>query len=832
MLAHFTKMALKALLRFKLHSTINFLSLGFGFICFISALLLANYMDSYDQHWPNADRIYNLVIRNTGEANGPDKFPIINEPAARYLRTYFPDIPDIVKASIGDIADISIDGEAHTVTARYVEDRFFNIFPVEFSHGLQTGEPLLPNTVAITEEAATRLFSRVDVIGERILIGNEHDAVIGAVARSLESPSHLDSGVTLFSSDFYIPMAIRDESRRLSRIAAGIDPNADQWQNQSEYVYLKIPQDRDFDLESFHQELDEFVQATLPEDLRVDMTYELIPVNQLLMTTLAFVTAGFNISTILIVAGVLVLLIGCLNYSNLVIAQLSLRSQEIAVEKILGSKRSMLIFQYCFESLLFVLISLSVVFAVTAIVLSVLGSFGLIGVGPAMLLNPRLLFWLALIIAMIVLIAGCYPALRTVTVPLISMLRPKGSAGYSGRLRAAMVGVQFFISGTLMILAFVMFAQNSTMTQQLDGEVADPKIVITTGIDTLTVDYELLKNELTSHPGVHSVSRVDITPWSISSSPVDLSRSSDLNEAVVLIGNRDVGYDYAETMEVSFLAGRDFSQDRANDRSPSFADVTPNGGPYSILLDNSAAQALGFTDAPSAVGETIYRHLGPPTVEREMVVEMMVIGAIDDLKYQFVDFGTFGISGDALILTPEYANLMVIKIAKENVNDALSHVDETWARLMPETPMQRLFVDDLFYMGYNLFLSVSVAIAVLSTLGFLIASIGLLGNATFITNIRQKEVGIRKVMGASSSRLLRMLLLDFAKPILIANAIAWPIGYLVGNVYVSLFATRAELTLFPFIVSFALSALIAFIAVASQSWKSARVRPAMVLRYE
>jgi len=96
-LAHFLRMALKALLRFKLHSAINFLSLGFGFICFVTAVLLANYMDSYDQQWPNANRIYNVVIRNVGEGTGPDKFPIVNDPAARYLRSYFPDIPNIVK---------------------------------------------------------------------------------------------------------------------------------------------------------------------------------------------------------------------------------------------------------------------------------------------------------------------------------------------------------------------------------------------------------------------------------------------------------------------------------------------------------------------------------------------------------------------------------------------------------------------------------------------------------------------------------------------------------------------------------------------------------------
>lgn len=417
MLPHFLRMALKALLRFKLHSEINFLSLGFGFICFVTAVLLANYMDSYDQQWPNANRIYNVVIRNVSEGTGPDKFPIVNDPAARYLRSYFPDFPNIVKASMGDLDNVTIDGQSHTVTSRYVEERFFDIFPVEFLFGLETGQALPPNTGVITEQAAMRLYNRLDVVGERLLIDNEYDVAIAAVVKRPESPSHLDSGVTLFSSDFYFPMEIRDNANRRRRIAAGVDPDADQWANQSSYVYIEIPEDMEFDQEPFHQELNEFVQATLPEDLRDSQTYELIPINQLVMTTLAFVTAGFSITTVLLAAGVLVLLIGCLNYSNLVIAQLSLRSQEIAIQKILGSKRGLLIVQYCFESLLFVALTLAIVLLVMSGVLRVMGSFGIIGVGPAMLLNPGLWLSLLLVITVVVLIAGCYPALRTVTVP-------------------------------------------------------------------------------------------------------------------------------------------------------------------------------------------------------------------------------------------------------------------------------------------------------------------------------------------------------------------------------------------------------------------------------
>jgi putative ABC transport system permease protein len=298
------------------------------------------------------------------------------------------------------------------------------------------------------------------------------------------------------------------------------------------------------------------------------------------------------------------------------------------------------------------------------------------------------------------------------------------------------------------------------------------------------------------------------------------------------MGRHFVDYDFSETMAQPITAGRDFSRERSNDLVPAFAKLTPASGPFSLIVDDQAAQSFGWENADVAVGETVYLQLAPPDIEREMAVEFTIIGAMSDRKYEFIDFGAFGVQGHVYLLKPESAPIMIVKVSRENLNQALQHIDASWSSLMPDIPLRREFVDDLFYSIYGIFLSISVAIGALSIFGFFVASIGLLGNATFITNIRGKEVGIRKVMGASSGKLLRMLLLDFAKPIMIANTIAWPLGYVIGNAYTSLFAARAEITLIPFLVSLGLSVLIAFLAVISQSWKSANVRPAQILRYE
>lgn len=830
-LSHFSKMAIKALIRFKLHTVISLLSLTFGFLCYVSAVLISNYAQSFDQHFPNSGRIFNIISRSDGEA-GPDKFPIVNQPAARYLRAAFPEIPNIVRSSTAYPQDVSVEGQTIAFDTRYVEPRFFDIFPLEMINGLATGEDLPPNSVLMSEAAAQRTFGTLNVVGERLLINNRHDVSVAGVFANATYPSHLQSSVELFNTELIAPIELTDNVINEQIAAAGGDPNADRWGNQSDNVYVEIPEDMPFDFDAFNERLHEFVETTVPDEYKEHMTYELSPINKMITTQFALVTGGFDITDILIVAGALVLMIGCLNYSNLVIAQLSLRGQEIGVQKILGAKRSLLLVQYCFESLLFVAFALTLTLLLLFFALSSLQSAGIPGIAPVMLLDPAL--WLAIlsVAAVIVAIAGGYPALRTATVPLVSMLRPKGSSGYSGRLRALMVGLQFFVSGTLMIMAIIMFGQNRAMTNQLDGSRIDPKIAISTPIDTYTVDSDLLIDQLKQHPAVVSVTQVDTLPWEISSSGTYVSPTRDTEADRAQIGYHYVGYEYLQTMGTQLLGGRDFSRDRANDLLPPFNEVAPGSGPYSMLIDDKMARAMGWESAVAAIGRSVFREIGPPTIPEEMIVEFTVIGAVGEKPYQFIDFGMFGSEGNMYFLRPQSANNLLVRVSRQNLNGGLVHIDETWRNLMPTIALKRQFIDDLFYSTYTIFLTISAAIGILSVVGFLIASIGLLGNATFITNIRQKEVGIRKVMGASSGKLLRMLLLDFAKPIMIANAIAWPLGYVIGNTYVSLFAARADVTIFPFIVSFLLSVLIAFAAVMSQSWKSARVRPALVLRYE
>ncbi len=827
-LAHFTRMAWKALIRFKGHSLVSLVSLVFGFTCFIAATLLANYADSFDQHFPNARNIYNIMQVATAPDAPFDEFPIVNEPAARYLRAAFPELERVVRSATSMPVDVTADGQTDSFNIRFAEAEFFDMFPLELSTGTASAASMPPGGLIITEAAAIRRFGTTDVIGTTLTLNNQIDLYIADVMPPFENPSHINSDISLFATEMIAPMDSYDLLFN-GEINNDLDPTRDEWGNQSYYVYVQFPAGTDVDEAAFNARLQEFVTNTVPPPWGEMMTYELLPVNELMPTMLSVFTQGISIITILQVAGALVLLIGCLNYANLVVAQLSLRSQEIAVQKILGSKRSLLVVQYCWESFLFVALALALTLL---LFMAVLGNFPSATVGPGLLLNGGLWTSLSIVIIVIVIIAGFYPALRTAMVQLVSMLRPKGSGSYSGTLRATMVGIQFFISGTLMILAIVMYRQNVAMTDQLDGTVNNPRITISVPLDTLEVNRDVLVTELEQHPSILSVTQVDRQPWGLGMSTRGLSTDPALNGPTVEVVTHSVGYDFAETLDIPLFSGRGFARDRANDQLPLTAEIQPGRGPYSVILDDVAARALGFQSGEAALGQSIYREYSPPDVPQEMRVELNIIGTVGPQKFQFIDYNNFGLSGDMYVLQPNAANFLVIRVSMNNVNEALRHIDDVWNTLIPDVPIKREFVDDLFYSTYNLFLYMTSAIGALSVFGFLIASVGLFGNATFITNFRQKEVGIRKVMGASSKRLMAMLLFDFAKPVIIANGIAWPLGYLIASAYISLFNARTTLDATPFLISLGLSVLIAVAAVVSQSWKSSRVRPAMVLRYE
>ncbi|PHS16289.1 MAG: hypothetical protein COA78_04090 [Blastopirellula sp.] len=831
-LMHIVRMAFTAFFRFKLHSFINLVSLVFGFVCFVLTMSLSNYINSFDKHFPNADSIYTL-IRSVETASGGGALPMVSQPLSAYLRTEFPELEQVVRATPPTETDVKFDDTSISMGIRFVENGFLNIFPLEMLSGALNSSNLQPNTALISENAARKTFGTIDVIGQNLLLANQFDVTIVGVIRKFEKPSHIESAFEALSSDLIVPIEVHDRIMGPRRTAAYGNSNADDWNNILYYTYLQFPPGDNINEEAFQNRLDNFTERVVPKNPDYTLSYSIQPLNKLTVSLVNSVFGSIDVSSIISAAGYLILLVACLNYSNLTIAQLSIRSQEIGVQKILGAKRWLLVLQYSLECLIFILMPLILAFILLWLIMNAADSRGFVGVNSSLLLDGSLWTRLLLALAVVIAIAGSYPAIRTVTVPLVTLLRPKGASGYSGKLRSIMVGTQFLISGTLIIFSFVVFNQNQMMTEQLDGDTADPKMAITVSMINVDVDPSVLQSELENHPGILSTTLTATTPWSLGFTDISLSTSPDQNSAKIRVVNQIVGFNFAKTLDVPFIAGREYDESRASDSFPAPSDTAALAlGPYSIVVDRATIKALGFESAEDAIGQVIYRHLSPPLVDSPIAIAQTIIGVTGQQKFQIIDYARFGLRGNVYSLQPDRLRYVIIRSTRSELSAAIRHMESTWENLAPGVSLQYRFLDDLFYSSYQIFVSLGMFITLLSIFGFVIASIGLLGNATFITNIRRKEVGIRKVMGASSTRLLRMLLLDFAKPVLIANAISWPLSYVAANAYISLFSVQASITIAPFLISLLISVSIASLSVGFQAWKSAKAHPAAILRYE
>jgi len=835
MTSHFFKLVFVALMRFKSHAAINLISLIFGFCCFMAAILASEYINSFDKHFPNADKTYVLTqtIETQGSVMGLANWVVSAEPIAAFLHLEYPQLKQVSKSRLAGGLSARIDGKSDVLNGRYIDPGFLQIFPLEISNGIETGADIPPNSALITEQAALAKFGSTDVVGRRFLLADEIEITIVGTLAAADKPSHIVSDLTMFSSELLVPMSVNERLNTITRNQLGLGPQTDNWLGPNYYTYIQLPEDGSISEQQLQEMLDRFVEDVVPKRSGYSVSYSFKRINEMTSSLLDSFTLGINITSVLSFVGFLVLLIAALNYANLNVAQLSLRSQEIGIQKILGATRSALVIQYSLESLLFTLVALTISCGFILYALSSLGDSGLIGINGALLLSPELWFDLGLVLFLITAIAGSYPGIRSIMSPPTNLLRPRGSGGYSGKLRGSVVGLQFLVSGILLIFSLVVFKQNEVMTQQLDGLNTDPKLAITVPLHTIEADPEALIRQLSQHPGVEGATRTSRVPWDFGVSDISLSNSSDPNSTKFSANTTYVGFDYFQTLESTPELGRPFSRDRASDSYPANEEDAEFGGPYSIVIDSSLAESLGWETPDEALGKTIYQHLQPPRLPSAAVVEHTIIGISDRQKFGIIDWKIAGMAGLATLQQPSQSSYLVLRLSRSNLAQTLRHIDDTWARLVPEIPIARQFTDDLFNSSlYQVFVVMNSTITFLAILAFLIASIGLLGNATFIVNIRQREVGIRKVMGASTARLIRMLLMDFSKPVIIANAIAWPIAYQLSSYYISVFATPANIGLSPFIICLLLSVLVSVVGVFAQSYSSAKMRPAEILRYE
>jgi putative ABC transport system permease protein len=818
-------------------SVINILGLALGLMSCILIMLFVQQETGFDKWLTDSDRI----VRMHSAYHMSDNPPFLTVRSAgnmmEAVRDYATnEVEDGVRLIRFD-ASVRKDEGALAQTVTFVDGSFFNIFDLPFLHGSKESSFNKPYDLIITEDMANRYFGKTDVLGEVMTVcclGEEPSLVpVSGVIKNLPEATHLDLDMLV-----YVDPTIVENNQGLNT-----------WTSLNVYTYFKMRPG--ISLEQFQQRLtywvnneSPFVQmykkdfGELDGDAKVsdNMRHKLMNLEHLHlraredagnMGDLTPMGDKTLIITISIVAA-LILLIACINFMNLSTARVSHRAREVAMRKVLGASRGQVAVQFLAEAIALVLISLILALALVELLLPLYNQ----ALGRQLELNlfsdAKLLFTLLGFGLLIGIGAGSYPAIYLSGFQPGHLLRSsKGAESKtSSRLRLSLVVVQFATSITLVVCTAVIYAQTLYAKSVDVGYVSEDKLVL--NVRGAGDNRQRLRHELLKLPEVSSVvySSESPTQDNENNNTFTLLDGEHVvgENPKVLLNYHDMGYGFFKAYEVNPLAGRLFSEDFGSDEIKQDTDGQNGQLTASVILNESALHKFGFTSPEQAIGKTLEsgNYKGQA---------LTIIGIVPDIYFRSIKFG---VRPTAYTMNTNRLRVASLTFSTHNVAALMQKVESIWKQTIPMQPIDLQFLDEMMKAQYSEESMQTKMFSVFSLLAIGIACLGLYGLASFTTERRTREIGIRKVMGASVKDIVSLLIWQFSKPVMIANLIAWPVSIYAMLIWLESFSYRINtLWLGPICLVVGSSLLlVAWATVGGNAAKVARANPIKALRQE
>ena len=835
MIGHYLTVAFRNIRRHKLNAAIKIVALAMGLTCFISAHLVREFVEGADGRFAKSDRtlVIEQAIKRSDMAATAPFMPFAAAPVAKYLKADFPRLEAVARAQIFDDTPIKAGENKSYRQVLMADPAFLRIFDLPFLAGDPEKALEAPHSAVLSEDSAIAIFGTADAIGRTIRLFSSADVTVTGIVKHFPRPSHVTTMYRDSTLDMLVSMDTQDALGRPMAVSAR-DDAPENWGYSAFFTYALLPADGSLSKADFERRIASFGTRHIPAD-QGSSQFKAIPVATVLTAVIDSLMLngglGMPFTTILEIFGALVLAVACLDFINLATAEAFARAKEIGMRKVLGASRLEVAAQTLFEVVLLAVIALALSFAIlvpfgafirpdSTVVTSTLA----LGVG----------FWLFVVVAVIVacVLAGSYPALVTARVrPVLALRAAKNKSG-SKLFRAVLVGAQFCAASLLLVMVVVMLRQSQKVQDVAINRLPDPYVFIPISTYDARIDGTTLRDQLLQSPYIKGVTGYQTWPFNLMSFQGALSRTPDPSGARLAVQRRIVGDDFFSTMDIKILAGRGLSPDYADDIMPmGDAEMQARTRPVDIVVDRATSEALGFATPAAAVGQAVYADYAPVqnTGLRRPPLQAKIVGVIENTPIQVVT------TGSHLFLygyRREGASLPIIRLDKAHVKEGLAYIREVWDRLSPDVPVRLVFLDQRFDESFVLFRFIQTSFLATAVFAVIIASLGLFGMAAYIVGRRRNEIGVRKTLGASTQQILRLLLWDFSKPVVIANLVAWPLAFVGAQLYLNLFTTRAAITPWPFALSLAVTIFIAWIAVAGQTIRAARLKPATVLRYE
>ncbi|MGD8777471.1 MAG: ABC transporter permease [Ignavibacteria bacterium] len=790
MFKHYFKIALRNLVKHKTYSFIHIFGLTVGIACLVLILKYVQYEMSFDRFNENADHIYRI----TGHDWAQTPVPLSEE-----LRLFYPEITNTVRIRKVDKVLLGHDQKKfYEENVVFSDPSIFNMF----TFPLLVGDPQTvlndPYSVVITQETARKYFGDQDPIGKKLNYDDRIDYTVTGILKRIPQNSHmkfdfvfsLGSAQTAFYKDFF--------ENRMNTVV---------------FNYFQL--NTESNLAVIQARLDEFTKSYLGEGFynttregKWRIEYHLQPLLSIhLHSNLGgeFEPNG-DITSVYIFSAIaiLILLIACINYMNLSTARYMNRLREVGIRKVLGASRRHIIYQFIGESVSFSVISIFFAFVLIELLSpwlsTTLGEKGMYSGSGSGFIFP--LIGIALLTG---LLSGSYPAIflsRFHPVHILSKTILKINKRFN--YRNGLILFQFVVSTVLIIATLIVNSQLSYIQKKKLGFNKEQIVVLPLQDKSVRMKSRLLKNELLQQPGIVNATLSSIVPgavkWVRSFNWEGQTEDEDNTMSYIA-----TDYDFLKTYKIQMLEGRDFSESFSTDEEQGF------------LINQAALKKLGWD---SAIGKKI------GAVEKQG----NVIGLVKDFHFKSLHEKI-----EPLVIyidKSDNSEYMSVRLKTNNVASVLNSIQNKWKDFSTDKPFEYFFLDDYWGKLYMAEQSMKNLFSFFSALAIFIACLGLFGLAAFSIQNKTKEIGIRKVLGASVPEIISKLSIEFTKWVVVANVIAWPVAYYFMTNWLQDFAYRIEISWWAFLLAGGIALVIALATVSFQAIKAAIANPVESLRYE
>lgn len=793
MIKNYLKLAFRNLWKHRAFSIINILGLTIGMTACFLIFLYISFELSYDSFNSKADRTYRVVAdiktpTETLNAGGPAWA------VPPFAKHEFPEVEAFTRLAQDNVLIRKGEIKFQEENAMWADSSLFQIFDFKLTQGNPQTALKEPFSIVFSETAAKKYFGNENPIGQSLLItGDALPAKVTGIMKDIPENSQVKTDVFL----------------SMSTVTQKFNANLDsQWGNYGAQAYLLLTPNTN--AKALEKKFPAFLEKYNGKEMKEMQMYPTIffePLKDVYLRSTRNGSKTGNINNVYIfsIIAIFILVIACINFVNLTTARSSERAKEVGIRKVAGALKSQLTRQFIGDSLLLCFIAFLLSVGLAALLLPSFNHLAGKTISEGIFSNWKNVTILFIAAMAIGLLAGVYPALVLSSFKPVTVLKGRFATGTRGiLLRKGLVVAQFTISIALITGTIIVYNQMKYMRNQDLGFSKDQMLVIDTQGDKAK---DALKQAVTSVPGVKSVSLTGSVPGG--NNPGAYSEIENI-KGDLQIANLDVyfvDFDYIPQFKMKMLAGRPFSKEFATDTT------------QAMVLNEAAVKLLGYSSPQQAIGKRF----------KQWGREGKIIGVVKDFHFRSLQTVIKPLS---MRIEPEGCSLLAVNISANNAKSTIAAIENKWKTMVPTRPFSYFFLDEFFDRQYRaeerfgkLFLNFAI-------LAILISCLGLLGLASYSTMQRTKEIGIRKVMGASVSNIVNLLSKDFLKLVLLSFVIATPLAAYFMYKWLQDFAYKTNMDWWIFAVSGIIAVFIALFTVSFQAIKAAITNPVKSLRTE